>query len=84
VLISSFIWVILTVLKVGMAMAGIEMPMVMKRFGRPGVEISYFLGRALIMSRKSSCDPSMVARLTSVTDLVMDLNGSLCWSRSLL
>ena len=38
----SFSWVILTVLKVDMAMAAIEMPMAIKRFGRPGVEISVF------------------------------------------
>jgi len=37
-----------------------------------------------MMSRKSSSEPSMMARLTSVTDLVIDLKGSSCWSSSLL
>jgi len=35
-----------------------------------------------MMSWKSSSDPLMMARLTSVTDLVIDLNGSSCLSRS--
>ena len=59
-------------------MAAMEIPMAMKHFGRPGIEISVFCGRALIMSRNSSSDPSMMERLTSVTDFVIDLNGSLC------
>jgi hypothetical protein len=77
VLISSSSWVILTVLKVAMAMAmaAMEIPMVIKCFGHPGVEISVFCGRALMMSRNSSSDPSMMERLTSVTDFVIDLNG---------
>ncbi len=58
--------------------------MVIKHFGLPGVEISNFCGRALIMSRKSSSKPSMIARLTPVTDLVMDLKGSSCLSCSWL
>ncbi len=82
VLISSFNWVILTVLKVDMAMAAIEMPSAMNHFGLPGVEISVFLGNAFMMSRKSSSDPSMMARLMSVMDFVIDLKGSSCFSRS--
>jgi len=35
------------------------------------------------MSHKSYRRPSMVDKLTSVTDLVMALKGSSCWSRSL-
>ncbi len=82
VLISSFSWVILTVLKVDMAMAAIEIPRAINRFGQPGVEISVFWGKAFMMSQKSSSDPSMMARLTSVMDLVIDLKGSSCFSRS--
>ncbi len=82
VLISSFSCVILTVLKVDMAMATMEIPMAIKRFGRPSIEISVFWGRALMMSRNSSNDPSMMERLTSVTDLVIDLNGSSCCASS--
>jgi hypothetical protein len=59
-----------------MAMAAIEMLMAMKHFGQPGIEISDFCGSALMMSQKSSSEPSMMARLTSVTDLVIDLKGS--------
>ncbi len=65
-----------------MAMAAMEIPMAIKRFGRPGVEISDFCGKALMMSRNSSNDPSMMERLTSVTDLVIDLNGSSCCASS--
>ena len=82
VLISSFSCVILTVLKVDMAMAAMEIPMAIKRFERPGVEISVFWGRALIMSWNYSSNPSMMERLTSVTDLVIDLNGSSCCASS--
>jgi hypothetical protein len=82
VLISSFSCVILTVLKVDMAMAAMEMPIAMKRFGRPGVEISVFCGKAFMMLRNSSSDPLMMERLTSVTDLVIDLNGSSCCASS--
>ncbi len=82
VLISWFNYVILTVLKVDMAMAEIEMPSAMNHFGLPGIEISIFWGSALMMLRKSSSDPSMIARLTSVTDFVIDLKGSTCCSRS--
>ncbi len=42
VMISLLSWVILTVLKVDMAMAAIEIPMAMKSLGCPGVEISDF------------------------------------------
>jgi len=35
------------------------------------------------MSQKSYNELSMVARLMSVTYLVIDLNGSSCWSSSL-
>jgi hypothetical protein len=70
VLISSFSWVILIVLKVDMAMAAMEMPIAINR------------SRALMMLRKSSSDPSMIYKLTSVTDLVIDLKGSSCCSRS--
>ncbi len=84
VLILSFSWVILMVLKVDMAMAAIEMQMAMKHFCQLGVEISDFSGGALIMSQKSSSKLSIVTRLLSVTDLVMDLKGSLCSSRILL
>jgi len=35
-----------------------------------------------MMSRKSSSDPSVMARLKSVTDLVIDLNGCSCLFRS--
>ena len=56
--------------------------MAIKRFGRPGVEISVFCGKALMMSRNSSSDPSMMERLMSVTDLVIDLKGSSCWASS--
>ncbi len=69
---------ILAVLKVDMAMAAIEMPLAIKHFGRPGDKISDFCGSTLIMSLKSSSELSMVAKLTSVTDLVMDLKGSSC------
>jgi hypothetical protein len=65
VLIFWFNWVILTVLKVDMAMAAIAMLNAMNRFGLPGVDISVFWGSALMMSRKSSSDPSMIARLMS-------------------
>jgi len=61
-------------------MAVMEIPMAMNVFGQPGIDISDFCGRALIISRKSSKEPSMMARLTSVMDLVMDLKGSSCWS----
>ncbi len=69
---------ILTVLKVDMAMAAIEIPIAINRFGQPGIEISDFCGSALMMSRKSSSEPSIMARLTSVTDFVIDLKGSYC------
>jgi hypothetical protein len=75
--------VIRTVLKADMAMAAMEMLMAMNCFGQPGIEISHFCGNALIMSCKSSRLPSMVDRLTSVTDLVMALEGSSFWSSSL-
>ncbi len=78
VLISLFNWVILTVLKEDMAMVAIDMPIAMNRFGLPGIDISVFWGSAVMMSWKSSSDPSMIARLTSVTDFVIDLKGSLC------
>jgi translation elongation factor EF-Tu-like GTPase len=65
-----------------MAMAAIEMLSAMNRFGLPGIEISVFWGSALMMSQKSSSDPSMIARLMSVTDFVIDLKGSSCCSRS--
>jgi hypothetical protein len=68
--------VIRTVLKLDMEMAAMEILIVMKRFGRPGVEISDFCGSALIMSRKSSSEPLIMAKLTSVTNLVIDLKGS--------
>jgi hypothetical protein len=55
-----------------MAMATIEIPMVIKCFGWPGIEISNFCESALIMSWKSSREPSMIARLTSVTDYFFD------------
>ncbi len=35
-----------------------------------------------MMSRKCSSDPLVMARLKSVLDLVLDLNGSSCVSRS--
>ncbi len=63
-------------------MAAMEIPMAIKRFGRPGVEISVFCGKALMMSRNSSSDPSMMERLTSVTDLVA-VNLDLDISRSI-
>jgi hypothetical protein len=72
------------VLKVDMAMAAMEIPMAMNRFGVPGIEISNFCGSALIMSRKSSKEPSMMVRLMSVMDLVIDFKGSSCWSNSWL
>jgi hypothetical protein len=68
--------VIRTVLKLVMAMAAMEILIVMKHFGRPGVEISDFCGSTLIMSRKSSSEPLIMAKLTSVTNLVIDLKGS--------
>ena len=46
------------------------------------LDFSVFCGRALMMSRNSSSDPSMMERVTSVTDLVIDLNGSSCWASS--
>ncbi len=82
VLISSLSWVICTMLKVDIAMAAIDMPMAMNLLGLPGVEISILCGSALIMSRKSSSDPLMMARPMSVMDLVIDLKGSSCLSRS--
>ncbi len=84
VLISSLSWVILMVLKVDMAMAAMKIPMVMKHFGLPCIEISDFWGSALMMPQKSSREPSMIDRLTSVTNFVMDLKGSSCWSSSSL
>jgi hypothetical protein len=36
-----------------------------------------------MISRKSSNEPLMIERLTSVTDLVIDLKGSLYWSSNL-
>ncbi len=66
-----------------MAMAAIEMLMAMKHFGWPGDEISDFCGSALIMSLKSSNELSMVARLTLVTDFIIDLKGSSCLSSNL-
>ncbi len=63
-------------------MAAMEILIAIKHFGRPGVEISVFCSRALMMSRNSSSDPSMMERLTSVTDFVIDLNGSSCWASS--
>ena len=86
VLISSFSWVILTVLKVDMAMAAIKMPMAINIFGRPGVEISIFWGSAFMMSRKSSSDASMarLTSVTSVTDFVIDLKGSLFFFQQLI
>ncbi len=65
-----------------MAMAAMEMPIAIKRFGRPSIDISVFWGRALMMLRNSFNDPSMMERLTSVTDLVIDLNGSSCCASS--
>jgi hypothetical protein len=65
-------------------MAAMDILMAMKCFGQPGIEISDFCGSALMMSRKSSREPSMMARLTSVTDFIMDLKGSSCWSSNLL
>jgi hypothetical protein len=59
-------------------MAAIEIPMAIKCFGQSGIEISDFCGSALMMSQKSSREPAMIARLTSVTDLVIDLKGSSC------
>jgi hypothetical protein len=41
-LILSLSWVILMVLKVDMAMAGMDSTLAMKRFGCPGIEISDF------------------------------------------
>ncbi len=39
--------------------------------------------RARCMTREnSSNDPSIMERLTSVTDLVIDLKGSSCWASS--
>ncbi len=35
-----------------------------------------------MMSRKSSSDPSMIDKVTSVTDLVIDLKGISCCSSS--
>ncbi len=70
------IWV---VLNVDMAMAAIEIPMAMKCFGQPGIDLSDFCGSALMMSQKSSSEPSMMARLMSVTDLVIYLKGSSCF-----
>ncbi len=61
-----------------------EIPMAMKCFGHPGIEIFDFCGSALMMSRKSSREPSMMARLTSMMDIVMDLKGSSHWSSNLL
>ncbi len=84
VLISSLSCMILMVLNVDMAMAAMEMPMAINCFGRLGVEISALWGSALIMSRKSSSELSIIERLTSVTDFVMGLNGSSCWFSSLL
>jgi hypothetical protein len=72
--ISTSSWVIRTVLKVNMAIAMMEMPMVINLFGLPGTEISDFWERALMMSQNSSNKVSMVARLMSVTYLVMALN----------
>ncbi len=80
VLIFWFNWVILTVLKVDMAMAAIDMLIAMNCFGLPGVDISVFWGSALMMSRKSSSDPSSQADV--ITDFVIDLKGSSCCSRS--
>jgi hypothetical protein len=40
-----------TVLKADIAMAAMEMPMVINRFGLPGIEITDFCGSALMMSR---------------------------------
>jgi hypothetical protein len=65
-----------------MAIDAIEMQIAMNLFGLPGIEISVFCGSAFMISRKSSNDPSMIARLTSVTDLVIDLKGSSCCSSS--
>jgi hypothetical protein len=65
-----------------MAMAAIEMPSAMNHLGLPGIEISVFWGNTFMMSRNSSSNPSMMARLTSVTDFVIDLKGSSCFSRS--
>jgi len=65
-----------TVLKVGIAMAAMEMPSAMNLFGQPGIEMTIFCGNTLMISRKSSSEPSMMAMLMSVTDLVMDLKGS--------
>jgi hypothetical protein len=64
-------WVILIVLKVDMAMAMMEMPMAMNHFDLLGVEISDFCVKALMMSKKFSRLLSIVARQTSVTDLVI-------------
>ncbi len=69
------------VLNVDMAMTAIEMPMAVNHLGLPGVEISILRGNALVMYWKSFSDPSMMARLRSVTDLVLDLNSSSCLSR---
>ncbi len=67
---------ILTVLKVDIAIAVIEMPMAIKHFGWPGDEISDFCGSAIMISLKSSSEHSMVARLTLATDFVIDFKGS--------
>jgi hypothetical protein len=77
VLISSLSCVILTVLKVDMAMAAIEIPIAIKPLGQPGLEFSNCCESALMISQKSSREPLMIARLTTVTDLVIDLKGSL-------
>jgi hypothetical protein len=76
-------WVIQMVLKVDMAMVAIEMPMSIKHFGQPGVEIFDFCGRALIICQKSSRELLIMARLTSVTNLVINLKASSCWSSNL-
>ncbi len=63
-------------------MAAMEIPMAINSFGLPGIVITNFCGSAMMISQKSSSDPLMMARLTSVTDLVIDLKGSSCFSCS--
>ncbi len=72
------------VLNVDMVMAAMEIPMAINRFGHLGVEISTLWGSALIKLQKSSSKLLIIERLTSVTDLVIGLNGSSCWFSSLL
>lgn len=75
---SQMCCAILTVLKEESAIAMIEMPIPMNHFGQPGIKIFVVYVRALMMSWKSSRLDSIIIRLTSVSDLVMALKGSLC------